>query len=435
MRKAKVGIVFAAFLMLISLIVLSGPVLTIYSQGIACVQDSFTLSLAGGVSDVEVPVPASIIPESALVSSVATVLSQSFAYTNTADLLSAAVGRKVEVMTSNGIYRGTLLAYNADTITMIDSSGTIRTIANPQQVSLGDQGVFALDPTLKLKVRSSAAGDVPATISYLTRDLSWDGSYICILDEDRSTISLNGQITLRNQCGHDFTGATVRFVAGDVNQVAPKYYDTMRAAPAPMAMETGASEQSAFEYHLYTLPGTIDLASGDSLVVPYTEGSDISVNKTYLYDGANGSGVQVKISFENSEDEGLGIPLPAGTVRLFGKADGALLFLGEDAIGHTAKDETVNLTVGSAFDIVGERTQLSRVKIATSTYRETYSIILRNHKDEDVSITVREHPNGTWNIVSSSQGYEKIDSNTIDFTLSVPAGGKSEVEYTVEYYY
>jgi len=435
MRKVKGAIVFAALLMLMSLVVMSGQILTIYSQGIACVQDDLTLSLTEGVSDVKVPVPASIIPESALVSSVATVLSQSFDYTSIVDLTPAAVGREVEVMTSNGIYRGTLLVCNTDTITIIDLSGTIRTIANPQQVSLGDQETFALDPTLRLKVRSSVAGDIPATISYLTRDLSWDGSYICILDEGRSTISLNGQITLRNQCGCDFTGATVRFVAGDVNQVVPKYYDAMRAAPAPMAMETGASEQSAFEYHLYTLSGTIDLANGDSLVVPYTEASDIRVNRTYLYDGANGSGVQVKISFDNSEDDGLGIPLPAGTVRLFGSADGALLFLGEDAIGHTAKDETVNLTVGSAFDIVGERTQLSRVKIATSTYRETYRITLRNHKDEDVSITVREHPNGTWSIVSSSQAYEKIDSNTMDFTLSVPAGGKSEVEYTVEYKY
>jgi len=131
----------------------------------------------------------------------------------------------------------------------------IRTIAQPQQVSLGDRGLYSLDPLLTLKIESDKTGDVPTTISYLTRDLSWQGSYICVLDEDQSTLSLQGHLV--NQCGLDFTGATVRFVAGDVNQVAPKYYDTLRAAPMA-AMETGTGEQSAFEYHLYTLPGTID---------------------------------------------------------------------------------------------------------------------------------------------------------------------------------
>ncbi|HDL86636.1 MAG TPA: hypothetical protein ENH11_10005 [Candidatus Acetothermia bacterium] len=435
MHKIKVAIVLSLALTLMSLLALGAPVLTIYSQGIACVQDTLTLSLTKGISDVKVPVPASIIAESALISTDATLLSQSFDYTNAGDLETAAVGKKVEVMTSNGVYRGTLLSYGTDTITILDSSGIIRTIAQPQQVNLGNQDAFSLDPVLTLKMQSEKKGDVPATISYLTRNLSWAGSYICVLDKDQSTLSLQGQITLRNQCGLEFSGAKIRFVAGDVNQVTNNF-SSMRAAPAPMAaMEPGASVQSAFEYHLYTLPGTIDLANGDSLVVPYAKASTVAVNKTYIYDGARDPGVQVKVSFVNSAKNGLGIPLPAGTVRLFGTADGALLFLGEDTINHTAKDETVNLTVGSAFDLVGERTQVSREKIAPSSYRATYSIVLRNHKDVSVSINVREHLNGTWNITISSQAYEKVDSNTINFTVIVPAGGESKVGYTVEYNY
>ncbi len=434
MRKVKVGIAISVALTIISLLASGGPVVTIYSQGIACVQDSVTLSLTKGVKVVDLPVPASTIAESVLISSDATLLSQSFNHTSAADLTSAAVGKKVEVMTSNGVYHGTLLAYGENSITIIDSSGDIRRIAQPQQVSFGDQGTFALNPVLELKMQSNKAGDLPATLSYLTGGLSWVGSYICILDKDQSALSLQGQITLANQCGLDFPAATVRFVAGDVNQVKASF-SGVRAAPAPMAMQTSATEQSAFEYHLYTLPGTIDLDNRVSLVVPYTTASNVKVKRTYIYDGASEPGVQVKVSFDNSAGNGLGIPLPAGTVRLFGNIDGALLFLGEDSIGHTAKDETVNLHVGSSFDLVGERTQLSRVKIALSTYREMYRITLRNHKDEDVVIDVREHLNGTWNITTSSQNYEKVDSNTIQYLVSVPASGESEVEYTVEYNY
>ncbi len=433
MRKGNAAIGFVVCLSVMSLLASAAPVLTIYSQGIACVQDTAVLSLTKGMSNVELPVPASLIPESVLIETEGTIVSQSFDYTTIGELSAAVIGKSVEVMTANGIYRGILIAYATDGVTIIDSSGTIRTIAQPQQVNLGDRGLYSLDPLLTLKIESDNTGDIPATLSYLTGNVSWDGSYICVLDEDQSTLSLQGQITLVNQCGLDFSGATVRFVAGDVNQVTTNF-SSMRAAPMA-AMEMGASEQGAFEYHLYTLPGTIDLASGDALVVPYAKASTVAVQKTYIYDGVSSSGVQVEVSFDNSAKSGLGIPLPAGTVRLFGKANSALLFLGEDAINHTASDETVSLLVGSAFDLIGERTQISREKIASSTYRETYLITLRNHKDEDVSIDVREHLNGTWKITTTSHQYKNVDANTIKYVVGVPADGESEVEYTVEYNY
>ena len=450
MRKGNAAIGFIVCLLVMSLLASAAPMLTIYSQGIACVQDTASLSLTKGIGDVELPVPVGLIPESVLIETEGTIISQSFDYTSGADLTSAAIGKKVEVITANGVYRGTLLTYGTDAVTILDSSGAIRTIAQPQQVNLGDKGLYSLDPLLTLKIESDNTGDIPATLSYLTGNVSWNGSYICVLNEDQSTLSLQGQITLINQCGLDFSGATVRFVAGDVNQVTKSYSD-MRAAPMAM-LETGASEQGVFEYHLYTLPGTFDLNSGDSMIVPYAKASAVAVQKTYIYDGASNPGVQVEVSFDNSAKNGPGIPLPAGTVRLFGKANSALLFLGEDTIDHTARDETVSLRVGSAFDLIGERTQISREKIASSTYRETYRITLRNHKDEDVSIDVREHLSGTWKVLSAGlnyqkksngatsfftikQEYEKIDSNTIQFVVSVPAGGESEVEYTVEYNY
>ena len=288
MRKGNAAIGFIVCLLVMSVLASAAPVLTIYSQGIACVQDTASLSLTKGISDIELPVPVGLIPESVLIETEGTIISQSLNYTSGADLTSAAIGKKVEVITANGVYRGTLLTYGTDAVTILDSSGAIHTIAQPQQVNLGDKGLYSLDPLLTLKIESDKTGDVPATISYLTRDLSWQGSYICVLDEDQSTLSLQGQITLINQCGLDFSGATVRFVAGDVNQVTKSYSD-MRAAPMAM-LETGASEQGAFEYHLYTLHGTIDLDSGDALVVPYGKASAVAVQKTYIYDGASNPG-------------------------------------------------------------------------------------------------------------------------------------------------
>jgi hypothetical protein len=206
------------------------------------------------------------------------------------------------------------------------------------------------------------------------------------------------------------------------------------AIPAsPMGM--GDIEQGVFEYHLYTLPETVNLSNGDELILPYIKATDVPVEKKYTYDGAHNSAVQVQISFDNSENNNLGVPLPSGTVRLFGKTDGALLLLGEDLIDHTPKGETLDLNVGTAFDLVGERTQISKERVAESTYRETYRINLRNHKDIAVGIEVVEHFNGTWAIMSSSQPYERVDFNTIKLEVEIPSGEEKEVEYTVEYHY
>jgi hypothetical protein len=71
--------------------------------------------------------------------------------------------------------------------------------------------------------------------------------------------------------------------------------------------------------------------------------------------------VQVYYQFKNEEKAGLGVPMPAGTVRVY-QADskGGVHFAGEDRIGYTPKDETLKLKIGNAFDteeVVGRETR------------------------------------------------------------------------------
>lgn len=56
------------------------------------------------------------------------------------------------------------------------------------------------------------------------------------------------------------------------------------------------------------------------------------------------------------------MPLPKGRIRV-NKADssGSIQFVGEDRIDHTAVNEEIELYLGDAFDLVGEKTHhLSR---------------------------------------------------------------------------
>jgi hypothetical protein len=148
--------------------------------------------------------------------------------------------------------------------------------------------------------------------------------------------------------------------------------------------------------------------------------------------------VDVVLEVENSEKAGLGMPLPAGKIRIYKRDDdGSQEFLGEDTIDHTPKDETVKVKMGSAFDVKGERKQTSFVNSHNNTIEETFEIVLKNHKKQDVTVRVLErlYRYSNWKITESSVPFEKQDSRTVEFPVKVPADGKTVLTYTVKYWW
>ena len=125
----------------------------------------------------------------------------------------------------------------------------------------------------------------------------------------------------------------------------------------------------------------------------------------------------------NAEKDGLGIPLPKGTVRVYKKdRSGAEQFVGEDAIDHTPKDERLRLKVGDAFDVVADRTQTEYRVISPREAESAYEVSIRNRKEENVTVTVREPMGGDWKLVSSSLPGTKKDAGTLEFEVAVPKG-------------
>ena len=146
--------------------------------------------------------------------------------------------------------------------------------------------------------------------------------------------------------------------------------------------------------------------------------------------------MDVYLRFKNAEANHLGLPLPAGRMRLYkvDEADGSREFIGEDVVEHTPKDEQVMLRLGTAFDLVGERKQMD-FQSEGNTITEKFEITLRNHKAEPVRVIVKENLYRwlNWQIVESSDQWEKQDSRTMHIPVDVPANGEKKVTYTVKY--
>jgi hypothetical protein len=186
---------------------------------------------------------------------------------------------------------------------------------------------------------------------------------------------------------------------------------------------------------MYTLPRPATLANNEIKQISLFEPASSKVEKVFIYQpDRNRDDVNVKIEFTNSEATGLGMPLPAGRVRLF-KADddGSLILLGEDRLDHTPKDEEITLTVGTAFDIKGEETMLNQTRISKKVEEREFQIELRNHKPEAVIVKVEKRLWGFWEVTQASHEYKKRDVNTLEFEVPVAADSSAQVRFTVRF--
>jgi len=109
--------------------------------------------------------------------------------------------------------------------------------------------------------------------------------------------------------------------------------------------------------------------------------------------------------------------------------------VGEDRIDHTPKDETLNLKIGNAFDVVCERKQTDFQRISGSMFEVEYEVTLRNHKTSAVPVEVNEPIGGTWQMLRASHVWTKTDAWAARFAVTVPADGTTTVRYRVRVTY
>jgi hypothetical protein len=322
---------------------------------------------------------------------------------------------------------------------------------------LGDDTV--LKPTLNWLLQSDKPGKFDAEVGYITGGFSWEADYNLVSPEKGDTVDLIGWVTMNNQSGKTFRDAKIKLMAGDVNKIQPPNYNMPRSRMVTVlaGMEAPAVTEKAFdEFHLYSLARSTTLLDRETKQVEFVRADGVKASTIYVYDGAEsgyrfygglnndrGYGTQcnkkvrVMREFVNAETNHLGMPLPKGKLRFYRRdADGQMEFVGEDQIDHTPRNETVRVTTGNAFDLVGERKQTNfRVDTGDKWMDESFEIKLRNRKKEAAEFRVVEHLYrwNSWEITQKSDDFKKTDSQTIEFRLPVKPDEERTVTYTVHY--
>jgi hypothetical protein len=306
-------------------------------------------------------------------------------------------------------------------------------------------------PTLIWTVQNDGAARHRVEASYLAGRLAWNADYVLTVARDDKAADLNGWVTLTNNSGTGFKNAKLQLVAGDLNRVRQQLNRMADAVAAPRAQvaEERMEQESFSDYHLYTVGRKTTINNSQTKQVSMLEGTDVPVAKRYVVEGQNyyyrnqahvGSpikdSVQVFYQFKNEEKAGLGIPMPAGVLRVYQQdSKGGTQFVGEDRIMHTPKDEMLNIKIGNAFDVICERNQTDFQKIATNVYELAYEITLRNHKATPVVVEVNEPVGGSWRMISSTHQSTKTAAWAAQFKVPVVADGTTVLKYRVRVTY
>ncbi len=291
-------------------------------------------------------------------------------------------------------------------------------------------------PTLIWLAQSDSSGKELCQVTYTTTDIGWNADYSAILNAAENAFDISGWVTIDNESGATYKDATIKLIAGDVRRIGEPQIPRQRFEAIKMAAALPAFEEKPFmEYHIYTLQRASTINNNQTKQIEFiTPTQNIPAKKIYLYERyKNDKKVQVKFEFENKKENGLGIALPKGKVRVFKRdADGMLEFVGEDLIDHTPKDEKVSLYIGDAFDIAVEYKLLDS-RVERRARWEKHSIELKNRKDAPVTVFVDEKfsPWVNWNIDESSHPYVKKDATTARFTVELAADSTAAVEYSV----
>ncbi len=266
-----------------------------------------------------------------------------------------------------------------------------------------------------------------------------------VIRKDNKTCDINGWVTINNMSGTTYRDAKLKLIAGEVHRAREERYERMYAKAA-VAVEaaTQFKEEEFFEYHIYTLNRRSTVKNNQEKQIQLLESSNVKINKELIVYGYSGyftrrytekipkQDVNVYISFINSKDNRMGMPLPEGIIRLYTPdEENTLQFIGEDRIDHTPKDEEVRVKVGKAFDVVCERLQTDYDRISDRSYETEWEISIRNHKKEGVKVSLIEPLFGDWEVIKSTHSYVKLDAHTIRFDISVPTNKEVTVTYRV----
>jgi hypothetical protein len=417
---------------------------TVYNNNLGVIKETRKVTLNKGLTRFYIAdVPTQIDPTSVHLKFDGQILEQNYKY-DLADkfsILRKYIDKEIELTDEKGnVTKGKLISVGGDDLVLSKSEGGLLMISGLKKYRISVNRLpegFVTKPTLEYLAKSESEGEKKIELSYFTGGMNWQAEYVAVLNETDDELKLNSWVSITNNSGATFKNAKVKLVAGEINRAYTEEPQPVFAMEKRMNADEASFEgRDFFEYHIYELNRPTTLANREQKQIAFFNSDKIAAKKKlslrfYAYENGKKKNAKITVEFVNDKANNLGTPLPAGKIRIFKKDKESLEFIGEDAIGHTAKNEKVILTIGKAFDVYGKCVETKKEKIAKNVYEITNRITVSNAKNEDADVEVFKSFSGDWKILNSDMKYSKVNSRTAKFIIKVPAESKRTITFTV----
>jgi hypothetical protein len=335
-------------------------------------------------------------------------------------------------------------------------------------------------------IQSQIGGSVPVEITYLTSGLSWRAFYMATLTQDEKTMRLEGYVVVSNNSGEDYENAQTRLIVGQVHmldeiaELAQRQYPYGRpgeiipmtrpaAARAPQEMKAMRArgmvamdevamkpkeikKEGLSEYFLYTIEGTETILNTWSKRLPSFDTDQIPVVNLYKFEEDRyGPQVIRYLSFKNDEDHKLGeTPIPGGMLKVYRTVDDQrhLSYEGQSGFKYIPVGEDVELNLGPVLNVIVEPKLMDE---RTDNYRfdgkgnisgwdeiRTFKLEMKNTRPLPVKLELkRNFPTSYWevkNLDDAEKYYEKVDLDTVKYTLTLEPQSEKTIEYVLTFY-
>lgn len=326
-------------------------------------------------------------------------------------------------------------------------------ISDPEKTRV-KEAIFPkhLNNAIQWSVESTDGGANMVEVSYFIRGLRWHADYMMFVNSEETLLRLSGRFTLINRSGEDFEDVSARLVVGDIHLVSEKQLQeslrrlgsiSSKSAAGAVAGRGRSSRQQAealSEYYMFAVPGKNTLENGWTKKIEAMDVQDIPLEVVYRY-SPNERLVRRMYAFVNNAESRLGKePLPAGAARVFMvDSKGQVEFVGSNRLEFSPVSKEIKLDLGHELAVTVERKRMDFKKmnlaynddgdVSHFDTEEEIRIEARNFRPESVKLELPERIGGQWEMLESSQEYEREDASSILYTIEIKPGETRVVNY------
>ena len=346
------------------------------------------------------------------------------------------IGSLVEVKPINdSAVQGALLDYNSSAVSINTNKGlVIFQRSRVEYIALKSSQVQnKFTPQISWEIFSEGLENITAELTYLTSGFSWKPIYKLKLSNSDASAALSISAEVVNSSNMNLLGVDIKVVEGLVPIGNNKRSQNM----GMVASRGGMSDKTDTlgDFYIFNLGSNLNLKALETIQFPLLDELLIDYEKKYIFENSEqdqkDEPLSIEISFENSKENNLELPLPSGVIYLYEKdIDGdALSFIGKNNLSALYKGGSAVLDAGKAFDIIGKRRILNFDR-QNNSEESTISIQISNTSNTSIKVKAIEKIFGDWVIKESSSMYIKEDASTIYFPLEIEPDSSELITYT-----